>query len=109
MSECPHCGHTATLAEILADIPRQIATEIREVLPTAVKVTWGTREWDNGYFLQDDPTVTFADGSTEPWTECLPDDEPDLMPEWSTDLTEYVGRVGCSEQFEMDLLTGAFG
>lgn len=109
MSECPNCGHSLTVAELLADIPAQIAEEIREILPNAVKVRWATTEYDNGYFLEDEPTVTFADGSQMPWPEALPEDEADWMSEWSTDLTEYVGRVGWGEEFELDLLAGSFG
>ena len=49
--------------EFIAELQRVLAEDFPG--RTAVKVVFGTDEWDNGYFYDENGGVTFADGGTE--------------------------------------------
>ena len=85
--------------------------DVHRVAPTAVKVEFGTDEWDNGWFLNHgDVKVTLQDGTTVAWDML---DEPgveDEAPEeldrgLMADLTDAFGPFGERESLTVDLLT----
>lgn len=87
---------------------QMLRLDVREVEPTAVKVTFGTTIYDNGYFLdRADFEVTFPDDSTKAWSQCGPEDSDfeDLDDGLMADLTDAFGPFGRNDEFIVDLET----
>lgn len=92
--------------KVLLEIVRH---DIHAVAPTATKVTFVAGEWDNGYFLADDPAVRFPDDTTRLYMELDGEDEEtapeDLDRGLLADLTDAFGPFGSNGELTIDLVT----